>query len=607
MNFWSGLHVGGHEYTVGEYSNNDAIASRQLRIGGCRASLMNGKFPKTVPKTDCVIMAGFLMLLVSGICAHGWLLFEFFRERWSSNEGLFVPVAIFLVALLIWLRRKDFFARKIDEVEDTVRYQRVRGNVRVAGGIGLLCAGIALLSNILGSAHLGWISFLMLLGLFAYLLYGKYGYAGALPVLVLLYFMKPIPDAFDPWVQLGFQWASSRMAGVILDFLSIFYYYEGVVMGLVSQDGLSIAACNGVRSLVPAVFFAIAWGIGCRYHWFRTFINVCQTLLWVILFNAIRIAVLLWNQDRGGDWAESWFATTVIEIVSLGLILFFAWSSDQLFASIIEPASNALPDGVIDPGLKGVDAKPVAPLSAWVAILGIVLLLVGLTSIRCRVMYPSRGDLLEDRILGIQLPDEIEGWKIVESKESYDSGKSFVFFPKYGSTNRAWTFEREGRVMQLRIIGSTPRYPGLGWFWKWSGWDMGLESHHATDSSTNEPRRYALLELTRLPGEAGAVVGCGIGPSGVSIPHGSIFGLNDNIGKFLGNAGRYIVGATSLDTVETQSQGTPVGAVSLYRKSARKLDSDQIEELKNVFGRILDRIHSNPMGAMEKPVSSPNE
>ena len=128
-------------------------------------------------------MAGFLILVFSAVFAHGWLLLQFFRERWGSNDGLFVPVAILVAAVLIWLRRKDFFARKIDDVEDSVRYQRVRGTVGVAGVVGLLCAGLALLSNVLGSTHLGWFSFLMFLGLLAYLLYGKYGYAGAIPVL----------------------------------------------------------------------------------------------------------------------------------------------------------------------------------------------------------------------------------------------------------------------------------------------------------------------------------------------------------------------------------------------------------------------------------------
>ena len=551
-------------------------------------------------------MAGFLILVFSAVFAHGWLLLQFFRERWGANDGLFVPVAILVAAVLIWLRRKDFFARKIDDVEDSVRYQRVRGTVGVAGVVGLLCAGLALLSNVLGSTHLGWISFLMFLGFLAYLLYGKYGYAGAIPVLVLLYFIKPIPDAFDPWVQLGFQWASSRMAGVILDFLGVFYYYEGVVLGLVSQDGLAVAACNGVRSLVPAVFVAIAWGIVCRYHWFRTFVNVCQTLCWVVLFNAIRIAVLLWNQDRGGDWIESWIATSVIEVASLALILFFAWSSDQLFASIIEPSTNALPDGVIDPGLKDVDSKPVVALSGWIAIVGVVFLLVGFVAIRCSAMYPWHGDLLRERLSSIQLPGEIEGWEVVESASSVPPAKPFVFFPEFGSTTRDWVLEREGRRMQLQIAGPSRTYPGLGWFWKWTGWDMGPVSYHEADSSTKTSRKYALLELTRLPGEAGAVVGSGLGPGGANIPQESIFGVSDNIGGFLGNAVKYGVGASSLDAVATQTQGTPVGAVSLYRKSARKLDPEQIEELKKVFERILDRIHSNPTDGTPKPTSSSN-
>ncbi|MBM3965032.1 MAG: exosortase/archaeosortase family protein [Planctomycetes bacterium] len=551
-------------------------------------------------------MAGFFVLLISGICAHASLLLSFFKERLGASDGLFVPVAIGVAALLIWLRRKDFFARRIDDVEDSVRYQRVHGSVPGFWVGAILCAGLALMSNLLGSAHLGWITFLVFLGLLVYLSYGKYGYSGAVPVLVLLYFMKPIPDAWEPWVQLGFQWAASRMAGVILDFLSIFYYYEGVVLGLVSQEGLAVGVCNGVRSLVPAVFLAIAWGVGCRYHWFRTFVNVCQMLFWVVLFNALRIALLMWNQDRGGDWMESWLATSIIEYVSLALILFFAWSGDQLFASIVEPASDALPEGVIDSGLRDVDRKPMVAMSAWTVSVGIILFLVGLISVRCIAIYPWQGDLLRDRILSVQLPGEIDGWKITERPNSNDTERPFVFFPEYGSTVRDWTLEREGRVMRLSIAGSCRRYPGMGWFWKWNGWDMGLESYNRMDKSKSASRRYALLELTRLPGEAGAVVGCGIGPQGVSIPNGGIFGVNDNIVEFLGNAINAVIGTATIDAVARQSHGTPVGSVSLYRKSARKLDTDQIEELKKVFDQVLDRIDANPIDATAKSAPSPN-
>jgi len=537
-------------------------------------------------------MTGLILLLLVGIFAHGWLLLAFFKDAWMSNSGLFTPVAILIALALVWRRRRDFFVRRIDEAKGSVLYDRspcVNGALWI-GGVSIAAA--VLISHLLGTPLLGWLSFLMFLGLMAYAAFGNQGCWALVPVLVLLAFLKPIPDAFEPWVQLGLQNLSTQLASILLDFLRVYHYTEGVVIGLVGREGLASEVCGGIRSLVPSLFLAIAWGIYHRYHWFRTTLNVCQTLFWVVLFNAIRIGVLLWNYDRGGDWLDSYGVTSVVEYLALGCILFFAWSSDQLFASIVEPAVEILPPGVIDPGLEGIDTKPAVDFSSWlwtsVAIFGTI----GLLTIRLHSLYQHDADRWSARQAAIELPVEIEGWKVSEVTRSDKPRNSFVFFPKYGSLHREWKLEREGRTMQLQSSGMMGHYPGPSWIWRWHGWNTDAATKAGGETGATDSRALKMLDLSRLPGESGALVGCGWDSNGYFIPRWSVFGTKEGLISSAMNALSFAVGGQGLDGAQRQSVRQPVGELSLHWKSARKLDATQKEEMHRVFESILSRVEA---------------
>jgi hypothetical protein len=544
-----------------------------------------------------------ILLLVGGL-AQGPLLAQFFAALWSSPNHFFFPLGLLAIAGLAYVHRATWLDNVIDEIRETVHFERRRGN-RFGFGVGL-CASFVFffVAHALHWPHVGWLALILLGMSIAYREFGLPGLRSAVPLAILLWFLKPVPDFAEPWLQLWLQGLASRFAGVVLDFMRVFYYSQGVVLGLVSQGEVASDVCNGVRSLYVAIFVAIAWGVYFKYHWFRTALNVTQVLFWVIVWNGLRIALLLGNQDAGGDWHETPWMVAILEFLCLSAILFLAWSGDQFLASVVEPKKQELPM-IIQPVQDHTGYE-----SAWSSrteYLGwsIAFGLLALLGWRMSTLHTREHGA--QRMGGVsELPSELAGWKITAAENPELPRLVPIFMPGYSDSAKSWDIEKEGRKLQFSILGSSTLYPGPRWHWTWFGWTASVRSKELTVESENESSHARMLELSRLPGEAGGAIASGVDGHGLALRSGEPLGTSDRLTSSLRLAVYYAIGGITRDEARATLLSRPIYSVALYQKSAKPLPPEAWEKLGDLYPRLLPTLfHQDPLLSETSSLNKP--
>jgi len=535
-------------------------------------------------------MKGLVPLTIALFAALGTLIFE---HLWYSSipfQSWIWGVAGLIVAVwLLWIRRDDLLLRSMVNDREEVK-ERVEGDpntIIFAGIIGVVLAFAAQLTH---WPYLGWLAFLYWLGLIAYAEFGRPGVVAIRPILILLIFLNPIPTLCEPWSALALQSSSTSLTMMMLDFMKIFFFAEGNVLGLISQQKLYPELFQGVSWLFPTMFIVIAWGIYFRYSWVRTTVNVCQAMGWVIVSNATGATILLANKESGGSWIDFPSALIVLDYVQFATILFLTWSGDQFLASILRSASDDT--SLVQSGpVKGLDLLPLrwklrglqfALLLGLVAVCGLSLRL----SNRYRL-----GIWQAETIAGrIDLPGEIDGWKV----DSLDAPERRGALHSAIHVN-AWSLEREGRSMVLEIVAwkAAPKpylYP-----WLWSGWRLQM-APSLLDARVGRGKSIA-AQLGRLPGEVCTVIALGTDQYGSVGTANSILGPLDELPKTLQGNLLHSLGARTSDSVDAEMILAPSHTISLSEVSSKPLDSEKLDELKQAWTSVYPLIENRLLRA----------
>jgi exosortase len=110
----------------------------------------------------------------------------------------------------------------------------------------------------------------------------------------MLLVIRPVPGSLEQLLTINMQKVASTLAGNILNIMGVLHYKQGVVLKLVGQSFMAEEACSGVRSLFSSITAIVFLGLMNRYHWSRHLFNVMQTIMWVVVLNAFRIAVVVY-------------------------------------------------------------------------------------------------------------------------------------------------------------------------------------------------------------------------------------------------------------------------------------------------------------------------
>ncbi len=253
--------------------------------------------------------------------APAWVPYS--NRMWSSGHYQYFPVLLALVAYLIYSRR------------ESLQSQATQPTAWVSA-IGLVSVALlALAAHLLYSGFVGIVATVLACWVVVYAIFGSGGLRSVGTVLSLLVFAVPLPLSLDQSLIVKMQFWASQIAAQLLDGLGIMHFRQGVILVTEKSQFMTEEACSGIRSLFSSLTFVCVLSVMQHHHWARAIFNLLQTIIWVILGNAVRVAAVVIL----ADYVSPWFATGAgHEILGMAVFLFILMmvvSTDALVSMVL--------------------------------------------------------------------------------------------------------------------------------------------------------------------------------------------------------------------------------------------------------------------------------
>jgi len=408
------------------------------------------------------------LLLVAAI-AHAPMGIEYSLRMWRTGHYQFFP---FLFAVVGWLA--------FDRLGGTKPESQPRSWI----GYGLIGLNMLLLaiSIVLYSSTVWMLSFLFFVLVLVFDKFGIRGCAIVAPAWLLLLIVFPLPAGLDVLLINKLQFMASQLASWVLDAARLLHFREGVVLVTEKKQFFAEEACSGIRSLFSSVAAISVYGIYVRHPWWRLAFNVIQTTFWVIVGNALRIAIVVYVAD---NWTDSIASGAAHELLGFGVFLLIfglSMSTDQLL-NLFLPArrreSRTVPPADRDDVAsdlaesQGNQPQPLEGNRKLNLAIMVAFATIALFSGRLTYAKFSNEQLRESsfsnndfNLLTIDdLPATLAGWRRVSFEHKVRTEHSLLAPESF-----LWTFEKNG--LEASISLDSPYYEfhnlktcydGLGW------------------------------------------------------------------------------------------------------------------------------------------------
>ncbi|MGI9515822.1 MAG: exosortase/archaeosortase family protein, partial [Pirellulaceae bacterium] len=381
-----------------------------------------GKFQLAALTNNLELMYG-LVLAAQIPSALGYL-----KRMWGSGHYQFAVLFIPVVVMMMKSR--------LEQLQNTKR-----GSQPIV--IFLICITAAFMVLSTFVAPMFWIlSFMFLTFAYVYDKYGTEGVKAILPLWLIMAIVIPLPRGLDNLLVTKMQVMASEFASWILDALGLVHFRNGVVLVTETDQFMTEEACSGIRSLFSSL---AAIGIYCvykKYPLWRFLFNLVQTVFWVLVGNAIRIATVVWVAE---NWTRALAEGTPHELLGLAiflLIILLVVSTDRILQVLIdmwrmrgdqEEFEEPVFDAQTIDGATTLNQKGKSWLRAWIMPAFIVFaLLLAFCDIRL-MTTPSEG-ILRNPLFTMppfpmsadnDLPQAIGEWELVEF-EQFDRGEERI-------------------------------------------------------------------------------------------------------------------------------------------------------------------------------------
>ncbi len=271
-----------------------------------------------------------------------WPVLDKLVDQWSriadySHGFLVIPIAL----AMLWVRSSDWFdSNRSDET---------------AGGFAVVCLGMASILIAMSMrfvaakyffyALAGWSIPFWVAG-FVLLFYGRQAFVWALPAIVFLFFMVPLPYAVETAVARPLQIASAQISCFIFQSLMLPAALEGNTI-LLGDYTLEVArACSGLRITLGVAALAFAFAVFFQRTWFSNLLMGIAILPIAILANSLRIVITGLLYRLG--YSESFMslghdgAGLLMLPIAAALFLGLIWYLDRLLPQVEELDSSSL-------------------------------------------------------------------------------------------------------------------------------------------------------------------------------------------------------------------------------------------------------------------------
>ncbi len=515
-------------------------------------------------------------LFFAGIAAHATLVWLHFTRMWNAEHFQYFPVAIAAAGVLGYSRRHDI-----------VSGATIPRTWLVWIGLGAVVL-VQLFSCMLGLALTSWLCFIAFLVVMLYAGYGWGGVKAAIPVVVMLLIIKPVPTFLEQFLTINMQKGASVLAGNLLNLMGVLHYRKGVVLSLIGQSFLTEEACSGIRSLFSSLAAITFLGLMNRYHWLRHAANIIQTIMWVIVLNAFRIAMVVYVEDQtsfsiASGWVHDAFGYLIFFAI-FGLVL----STDRLFAAIVVPTVHEPPenppelpaswtDYLVWPG-GVIDGLAFASLFGLVAIL----------SFRMLFLIPDYKAGFAERLPAADrnfLPEELKGWQITDFQHVRRTEHDFQ-----GAESFVWELTKDKVRVTLSLDGSFKEFHDLAWCYSALGWQCKSDRLYSTIAERSEGKfiengEFTHIELSKNTGETGHVLFSAMDRRGLVVVPPPNFGQETGVfvTQAVINSLRFALGMQTTEGLRAATFEGPVSTIQLVYIPQDPITEEELEELKSIF------------------------
>lgn len=549
------------------------------------------------------------ILLLVGFLAHATLLLTHFQWMWNAEHFQFFPVALMAAAYLAYQRRGLLLQHKtIYDTDGRVLAMPLLSSRGWVVSAGLALVSIALFfALVLQYPLVGWLCFLAFT---AILLFGSYGMRGVwamMPVYVVLLVIKPLPEFLEQPLTIRLQQTATQLASFLLDLVGLLHYKQGVVLVSVGKSFMAEEACSGIRSLFSSITAIVFWGLLNRYSWRRTCVNVVQTVFWVLAFNAIRIAIVIYVEEKFGFSIATGWRHDLLGFVIFLFIFGMVLSMDQLLASLIEPHFINDTDETVEESRRHIPkigwmewlrwAGNRTSLIAWCAIFGFIALLGGqLIFMRPEGVFGNRYAERLEAPDKEWLPDELNGWRlegfehVTRSEQDLQGSESFV-----------WTYRDRAERVMVSLDGSFNDYHNLGVCYWAMGWQVKSDAFYTPiakriQNEVDDSGEFTLLRLDKATGEQGLVIFSAIDRRGAIVPN-PLVAVSDKLIFFIdrfANTLRFAVGLAPKASQRLTTFVPPVSTIQIVYMPSHLIEETDVDRLRRFFFEIREGLQQTP-------------
>ena len=436
------------------------------------------------------------ILFVTAALAHVPIGYEYCERMWSVGHYQFFPLLMVSTGWMILARLAESQPQK---PKSQLNYW-------------LLTADLVFLTlaALMFSPFFWVLSLVLLTVVYIFDRWGWRGVRYTSPAWLLLFFVVPLPSNLDLKLVNELQFLSSQLASYILDAFGQVHFREGVILITEKKQFFTEEACSGIRSLFSSVSAMTIFGVMMHYSWQRHLFNLIQTVLWVVIGNAVRIALVVYLADNVD---ESFAVGTTHELLGLANFLFvflFALSTDRgvnawhaatpdvTEAALTSDVEEPVIDGAVVPGgdaLQHVINRPA--VWQWSLVVGFVL--VGLFSARLTYAKSTIDKFRFDETAlsesyKTDLPKQIQGWDLL-SFDHQERDDTRLLAPE----SYVWTFVKDNnRRVIVSMDGPYFDFHNLNDCYEGFGWEVDYENKYLDlDNDLSQATNLTKLEMEK--------------------------------------------------------------------------------------------------------------
>ncbi len=499
------------------------------------------------------------------------MLLVYARLMWARGHYQFFPL---LMAVSLWLLHGRISSTKNEG-----------GQPRLT--IGLLCGDLMLVAaaTVLYSSLLAFLSFLFLVTITVYDKFGSKGLLAGLPAILLMVFIIPLPGNFDQQLILKLQFLASQLASWVLDAFGQIHFREGVVLITEKKQFFNEEACSGIRSLFSSLAAIAAYGVIRHYSPWRQLFNLCQTVVWVILGNAIRIAIVVFVSDNWTTQIATGTSHEMFGLLIFWLIILLAVCTDLTIDMFKRGKRASDGDDIIE--LSATPIRPPGRPANPLVIYGLTcaFVLVCLFSARLYYMRNFLNQIVQidsSELIPVavqDLPNTINGWTVA-SFDYHARNEASLLAPE----SYIWTLSKQNKRVTISLDGPYPEYHNLESCYSGLGWKTSYRDEYSDESSSALDGTIVNIEKSD---EHGIVLFSAYDRFGkLIVPLQGSFSLKRRGSDTVRN----LKLAFGLSDSEVAGSQLPISQIQLLYVTSQEITEDDLADLRQLFVTVRKQL-----------------